>query len=232
MLSKGNYFLQNFPKGDVLLKSKFLGSRKLLMTWIRISTASEVYTMVKPLEKSSFAFFYLVFPGYFVYHFLMALGLAPPGLGWFTATLLVASLFYFLVYLFRITSLRLSIDELWILIPFFSLLSIMVGTQIYYYLWGLEFVETSGLVWSFSNVIFFFSLFFIGYNLPNRIGRSSRFVCFVFVLFALFGVLYWYDFSSMLFKPSISEGINVSSGDLANYQGIARSIFSFCCKWQ
>lgn len=186
------------------------------------------YKVRENIEKKALSFFILAFPGYLVYHFLLGLGLVPAGAGWFTLILVVACLYFSWQYFLRLRVEKVPADALLVLIPVLFLVFLMLAySAVYGVLSGYDYVEASGMVWVVSNALWFLSLFFIGYNLPFVIGRKGKFICFGGVLCCIGVVLWWYDFSSMAFKVSASDGVAINYGEMANYQGLARSVFYF-----
>ena len=186
------------------------------------------YKMREGLEKKAFSFFLLAFPGYLIYHFLLGLGLAPAGVGWFTLVLVVACLYFSGHYFLSLGVGKVPTDALLVPIPVLLLVFLMLAySAIYGALSGYDYVEVSGLLWAVSNAVWFLSLFFIGYNLPFAVTKKGKLICFWGVVCCTGMILYWYDFSSMTFKIAASDGVAVNYRELASYQGLARSVFYF-----
>lgn len=168
--------------------------------------------------KFAAVFFLLLFPGFFVYHYLLAVGVLPRVLGGLfgpTTVLAAVAFFPFLVY----KSARVRGANLIGLAAFGTLLVYTSSFVVLHYMLSAETAVTRPAAeQAFTMIVAWVALFGVGYYLvPTKwLVRWSA------VLFLIMTAIAWLhlDLSRMMFNP---RALADNSTEVATYQGFARS---------
>jgi O-antigen ligase len=163
----------------------------------------------------SMAAFLLLFPGFFIYHYLVARTYIPPILGGFFGT--VASILILplvLTYFKAKTSKTDRVSSI-----FFLLLLLNFAISIFNYLYSeLYGWEYEMFLWSMSGILFNLVTYFIGYGLS--IDKSIRYLISSFLIMTIIVISNIGDMGIFF--------VQQEAGDLAeyvaSYQGFARSL--------
>lgn len=159
--------------------------------------------------------FLLLFPGFFVYHYLVARSYLPPFLGGFFGVV-AAVLFIPLLALYFKTKVG-GLDRVSILFFLLILLNLTISVLNYWYgeLYGLA---DEMLVWSLSGILFNLVAYLISYSLDVR--RLIKYLVPSFLLMVLVVVFNVGDLGIFYIKQEAGE----AAESVATYQGFARSL--------
>ena len=176
---------------------------------------------VKMLSKIAALSFFLLFPGFLIYHQLLAMELWQPFIRGLFGPVSLASLLAFLVLLpWRRDWLRLCIKERYVLCVLVFLLYTLVWTVAHYLSMTGENIQLA-TPQSLQTIVFWACLFLTGLLLPLESKALKRMFFVVFLLALLFLLHFCISTGELTFRATWFYG--QWGGDVATHQGYSRS---------
>src|SRR5690606_8220887 len=121
--------------------------------------------------------FFLLFPGFVIYHYLVSASLIPPLLGGlFGPICLLLAIVYLLLLPLNLRDLMRA-SSLYTVTVFFFIFYVLLITTAHYASSNLDFIQMAGQQ-SFGVIVFWIALFFLGFYLPQE-SRLLRFGSFL-----------------------------------------------------
>lgn len=176
---------------------------------------------VKMLSKIAALSFFLLFPGFLIYHQLLAMELLQPFIRGLYGPVSLASLLAFLVLLpWRRDLLRPWVRERYVLYVLVFLLYTLVWTVAHYLLQASENIQLA-TPQSLQTIVFWACLFLTGLLLPLESKALKRMFFAVFLLTLLFLLHFSISAGKLTFRANWFYG--QWGGDVATHQGYSRS---------
>lgn len=163
--------------------------------------------------------FFLLFPGFVIYHYFISASIIPPVAGGlFGPVALVLAVIYLTLLPLNLRGL-LQANSLYTVVVAGFLLYVLLITLAHYASYNLSFIQLAGKQ-SFGVIVFWISLFFLGFYLPHqsRFLQVGSFICAA----AITGFLVYYVATTGSLFFYAAELYGVEEG-VATYQGFARS---------
>lgn len=163
--------------------------------------------------------FFLLFPGFVIYHYLVSASLIPPLLGGlFGPICLLLAIVYLLLLPLNLRDLMRA-SSLYTVTVFFFIFYVLLITTAHYASNNLDFIQMAGQQ-SFGVIVFWIALFFLGFYLPQE-SRLLRFGSFLAAATITIFLIHYVATSGSVFFYA-AELYGVEEG-VATYQGFARS---------
>src|SRR5690625_1340791 len=163
--------------------------------------------------------FFLLFPGFVIYHYFISASIIPPVAGGlFGPVALVLAVIYLTLLPLNLRGL-LQANSLYTVVVAGFLLYVLLITLAHYASYNLSFIQLAGKQ-SFGVIVFWISLFFLGFYLPHqsRFLQVGSFICAA----AITGFLVYYVATTGSLFFYAAELYGVEEG-VSTYQGFARS---------
>ncbi len=182
-------------------------------------SATLKFSYKKILENYSCLAFFLLFPGFFIYHTLVGLGILPPFLGGFFGVVSISLFPLFIILFFKVHGFKNTNYCRFDMIFYLILILILFTSVINYFFDKPENYVSEMLVWSMSGVLFMANNYLIARTIPFH---SNFFRIILFISLLLTALIVFFNIGPYGIFDLRSNFVNIDS--VASYQGFARSL--------